>query len=382
MPWAKRYAFAVTLCVLGSLVGPVLVQAQGQEVDASSGFPIPASATPSSAKADKAGAATSAAPPAASEITATTDETTRKEAYREAIEAGLKEFRAGNWPEAIRWFEAAHQADPNARTLRGLGHAHFEYRSYVRAVDYLQQALENNRRPLTASQRRETKNVLARAKRFLVLFSVEVTPKDAEILVDGYPAEFDADGKMLLNPGVRSVVVQHPDYYTHNQQFEVLPGAGGVLRVDLTPKPIPVPEVATAPEPEVSTEQEQAIVDTTAYIPPKDPLDVPVGAWILSGTGAALLTAAAITGARASSIHSDLEKDCPGFDCPDGYDGQISAGKKYKLATNILLGTGLLSLAGGVTWWLIDWQIEETPSTVAGLVCTDEGCAATVSGKF
>jgi Flp pilus assembly protein TadD len=62
-------------------------------------------------------------------------------AYREAIEHGLAEYRAGNFAEARALFLRAHAISPNARTLRGLGIVEYELRNYAEAIVRLRQAL-------------------------------------------------------------------------------------------------------------------------------------------------------------------------------------------------------------------------------------------------
>src|SRR5262245_21535053 len=66
--------------------------------------------------------------------------------YREAIEAAVEELNAGLYEEALAQFSRAHELQPSARTLRGIGLAAYELRDYVRAVEALEASLEDPRR--------------------------------------------------------------------------------------------------------------------------------------------------------------------------------------------------------------------------------------------
>ena len=373
MTWAKKFAIALGLsvqCMMGGVVAPVCAQ------DAFPGIGTAGAddALPDAAFAGGAEAGVQEAPQVEAEPTAEEMET-----YREAITGALKEFRVGNWPESIRLFELAHEANPNARTLRGLGLAHFENRSYVKAAEYLTAALDHPKRPLTKPQRREAKRVLKRAMRYVARFKVRVTPEDADVFVDGFPATFD-DGMLLLDPGLRYVSFQKDGYYIYNRSIEVDSGPGGVLHVDLTPRPDPKP-VAEIPEPIEVPDPVDGGEAYAGYEGPPGVKPVPWQAWALGGTGAALLSVAVVTGLQASSIHSELKKDCSAT-CPSDADDRASSGNTYKTLTNVFLVGGLVSLGAGATWWLLSTQDEASDVPLATFGCTMDGCMAAVSSEF
>jgi tetratricopeptide (TPR) repeat protein len=67
-----------------------------------------------------------------------------REDYKALIKQAVQEFEAANWPEAFALFKRAHDIEPNARTLRGIGIAAYEMRDYVQSIGYLQTALGTN----------------------------------------------------------------------------------------------------------------------------------------------------------------------------------------------------------------------------------------------
>jgi tetratricopeptide (TPR) repeat protein len=73
--------------------------------------------------------------------------------YRSTLKDALAEYDANHFEEARVLFRRAHEINPNARTLRGIGMASFELRDYVAAVRTLSAALVETRKPLSAEQR-------------------------------------------------------------------------------------------------------------------------------------------------------------------------------------------------------------------------------------
>jgi hypothetical protein len=151
--------------------------------------------------------------------------------YRELIEKALQEYALGHWPEARVFFGDAHALWPNARTLRGLGMTCYEERSYVEAIGYLEQALENKTQPLTPKLSTEAKGILLQAKRFVTSALVEITPSGAKVSIDDQPAKLRPSGIVMLNPGEHSLQVSHPGYHTEHRTLHA--EAGRELRVQI-----------------------------------------------------------------------------------------------------------------------------------------------------
>jgi hypothetical protein len=110
----------------------------------------------------------------------------------------VAEYDAGHFQEARALFRQAHEKSPTARTLRGIGMCSFELRDYVEASRTLAASLRDQRRPLTAEQKRHAEALLARAHTFVGRFNVKVKPADASLFVDGHPAELEPDGMLIL----------------------------------------------------------------------------------------------------------------------------------------------------------------------------------------
>ena len=99
------------------------------------------------------------------------------------------------------------------------------------------------------------------------------------------------------------------------------------------------------------------------------------------GAGGVLLIGAGVTGLLASGVHSDLEERCPDGACtdPDWQDDRDS-GKALVVATNILLAGGLVTVAAGITYWLLTSGSEQETQVAVG--CTFDSCGAAIAQGF
>ena len=120
----------------------------------------------------------------------------------------VAEYDAGRYEEARALFRLAHEKSPTARTLRGIGMASFEMRDYVEATRALAAALRDQRRPLTADQRKHAQTLLSRAETFVGQFSLKLSPASLSVFVDGRPAMLEGDGSLLLPLGRHELSVR------------------------------------------------------------------------------------------------------------------------------------------------------------------------------
>jgi hypothetical protein len=85
--------------------------------------------------------------------------------YVEVLAVAVKQHADGEWEEAFKTFQRAHELSPNARTLRALGMVAFDLRNYDSATRYLGQALANKERALDSSMREQVTKLRAQAER-------------------------------------------------------------------------------------------------------------------------------------------------------------------------------------------------------------------------
>ena len=118
-------------------------------------------------------------------------------AYRSAIARALQEYELHNYAEAREQFRVAHELEPSARTLRGLGLTEFELRNYPESVAYLEQALASDTKPLAGEMRTETQGVLDAARGYVGELAIELRPHHATVTLDGQPLELSSEPVLL-----------------------------------------------------------------------------------------------------------------------------------------------------------------------------------------
>lgn len=161
-------------------------------------------------------------------------------AYKELIEQALSEFKHKNWPEARILFTRAHELNPNARTMRGMGIVSFEMRDYLSAVINLKAALEDTRQPLTEAQRKECEALLARARTYVGVFTVKLYPQDAQLLLDGALPTRDEEKRLLVPFGEHTLSATAPGRQDASTKLNVQGGERGEVLLTLQTESAPV----------------------------------------------------------------------------------------------------------------------------------------------
>jgi hypothetical protein len=301
--------------------------------------------------------------------------------YNSTIQQALSEYSIGNWAEAIALFERAHELQPNARTLRGLALANFEYRRYVKALHFGREALASEARPLSRKQKEELEQVVARADGFVARFSVTTVPSDATLTVDGYPAVRAPDGSVLLDPGQHELTATTDDGLSARRTVNAESGRPGKLTITLADAardeladktfPAPAAEPPTTQDVEVKPEAEQESGSS-------------IGPWVVMGAGGAVLIASAITGALTASAEQDLlDAGCDEMPCGSSQKDTLDRGKDLQLATNVLLGVGIATVAGGALWLILDSSgSDDEKDVAASATCTPGFCGGALNAKF
>jgi hypothetical protein len=298
--------------------------------------PPPAAAAPApAAPAPVETPAVEAAPPEAM----TPEE--EEKAYQQAIGQAVQEFAAGRWEEARALFKRAHQIEPNARTLRGMGMAAFELRMYVAALRELEAALRDERKPLTSEQRTQAQTLVDQSNAFVGRYQLILEPEGARPYVDAQPVQFEMGGIVLLDVGDHELRVIAEGYRPFTQQLRVDGGQNLVLRIKLEP------ETAAPAAPAA-----KATSDTgTAPPPPRDGTLHTI-AWITLAGAGAFAIGAGVFWVVGEGQYSDLQQTCE----PVCSDAQIadSGVETSDLLTNVFLGLAVASGATSAVLFVLD----------------------------
>lgn len=270
------------------------------------------------------------------------------QSYRRLIREAVGEFDGGNWAEARALFVRAHELEPSARTLRGIGMCSFELREYEDAIRYLEEALESGERPLTRRQREETELLLVRARSFIGHFVVNTVPAEAQLLVDGAPPALNENGQIVLPLGEHTFDASLEGYRSEHREVRVRGGESleVTLTLDLLPPPV-----------------------ADALVP-----DVVLALWI-AGAGVLLVDAVAIGWFVDRESELGVCRSPPdGFEC--GNEGALTDQRDAALGTFVTSTIVALGLAGaGLLVWLLD---EPSSDEETALRCGPLGCV----GRF
>lgn len=162
--------------------------------------------------------------------------------YKRVVARAVREFDAGNYPEARALFTQAHELYPNARTFLGLGLVAFELRNYGSCVEYLEAALTSNVKPLNDELRQSAQDVVGKARGMIAQLNLEVSPSAARVLLDGVPVVLGENQALILEVGDHVVEVQASGYLSERRSLSIVGGEKLQLHVVMR-------EVEAAPSP-------------------------------------------------------------------------------------------------------------------------------------
>ena len=294
-----------------------------------------------------------------------------KNDYKKIVREAIEEFSLGNWSEARALFQRAHDLNPSARTLRGLGMVAFELRNYVDAVRLLAASLEDPRNPLTLEHRKQVEELLTRARTFVGSFNIKMSPPGGELTVDDAPAQPSGGGPLLLDIGKHTLVVVKGG----DKQTRVVDVRGGEQEtLTFTPGTAAVPgsgaqkNATTAP----AASDSGARGEGGSAVP-----------YVMLGVGGALLIGAGVTGFMALGAQSDLEEKCPDRkDCAPNMKSTRSRAKTLGIVTDVLWIGGALAAGAGLIWILAGGDGEEGAGIETAAVIGPAGSGVVVRGTF
>jgi hypothetical protein len=170
--------------------------------------------------------------------------------YSKMVASAIAEYDAGRLVEARALFMRAHQLQPSARTLRGLGLVEFDLRHYAEATRLLSLALEDTRVPLTDQLKKETAALVQQSNVFVGRYRLVRSPADASLTIDGTPSPTPVGPEVVLDVGDHLLAVEAPGYRAVERRLDVKGGEKEELRFALVPNSAPTLPPPTAAEPQ------------------------------------------------------------------------------------------------------------------------------------
>jgi len=164
--------------------------------------------------------------------------------YADKADLAMEELQHGNFEEARSRFLEAHAIYPNARSLRALGKVEYELKRYLAAIQYLEQALASDVRPLTAQLRQDTEEVLRKARGYVANYRIEARPSEASIWIDGVQVQPDPQGLLPLEVGKHKIEARAKGYIASQRSVTVAGGQDETLKLVLLPQKQPAQDGA------------------------------------------------------------------------------------------------------------------------------------------
>lgn len=251
----------------------------------------------------------------------------------EQFDAGRKAYRAGDFAEAARSFEAAYVDAPNPEALRSAIVARQKAKQLARAATLV--AYGERAHPGEPTLAAASKEVLGIANAGLGSFVATCTPK-CSLVVDGQLGSIVDDTKVTvyLEPGPHKVNVEWAEKGRREFEVEAAPGSQRTETVER-----PAPPVAPAAPPVVAAAPALVALPGPSAEPARKPLPRGVfffAAGITVATGVATAVSGVLT--LGSPGKDAVRRDCAGqgTECPTYQRGQSA-----ELRTNVLLGASL-----------------------------------------
>lgn len=154
---------------------------------------------------------------------------------RELFERGVAATQAGDLESALSNFERAYALKPNRTVLYNIARTYVALGRSSGAAQALRGYLKDDGPP-NDPHRAEFEELLRQVERRLGRLSIDVSPPDATIEIDGAPATPDASGSIELATGPHVVAAEHPDFEPTFVRVTVTAGMINGVHVRLSPK--------------------------------------------------------------------------------------------------------------------------------------------------
>jgi hypothetical protein len=259
-------------------------------------------------------------------------------------------------------FERAHGLEPTARTFRTIGMAAFNQGDYVAAIQNLEAALVDRRKPLTDAQQAHVSQLLELSNQRIGRFRVRVQPEGARLLVDGKSPALSRGGELLLVPGRHELDLEAQGRDRLTRDLEVQARDRAPLELNAAEAAPPPSQLAV--ETSTSLESDSISARTTAT----SDSDGGRRTWAviaLAAGGAGLLTSG-IAAAFAVKKKSVLNSACPQRQCAPDYYDQVDSYNTLRTVSGVALGTALVG--AGVGAYLVLSGDRESDTHVAAVV--------------
>jgi len=152
--------------------------------------------------------------------------------YAKHMQNGVRLFISKDFKTALTEFEAAYRAVPNASPLINQALCHRELAAYPKVVDRLQLALSKHESSMSEEDRAAAKRTMDEARALLAYVTVEVSPANATITVDGEAATIGA-APIAVGPGEHEIAAAAPGRLATSKKISVASNERVTVKLEL-----------------------------------------------------------------------------------------------------------------------------------------------------
>ena len=293
--------------------------------------------------------------------------------YEGLIDRGVEALNAERWLEAEQLFDRAHGLRPNARTLRARGVARYQLGAYLPALRDLRAALNERVQPLTPELAQAVQALVTQTEERLCQLWPRPTPADAQLTVNGEPAEREPDGSLWLAPGRQRLRFAAQAHAPIERELSLRAGSSTELIVTLPKRPLQDATVASettrkarAPEPKAQ--------------PSAPPVQDTWPLWLAGATSAAFAGAAAGLWLAGDAEVDQVSRACAQMHCSETERTRRIAASPigtYETLTNASLAVSGAALTALGLLFFARQDAEAPPMQVAA-----DGRTVVVRGRF
>lgn len=266
----------------------------------------------------------------------------KKEQAKKHYADGQSYFDEGRFAEAEAAFQRAYDASPHPIVLLSIAESRLGQGAFAGAVRSFERYLKEEPK---AKNRAELEAKIAEIKAKPGKLAIRSQPVGATVRIDDKPVPGVTPTSVEVAPGPHNITLELEGYQPSARRIDVEYGSNEVLQFDLRP-------VEGAKISDLEGELQDQDSDALASAEDTDAgSDVPVGALVAGGVGAAGLISGVVFGLLALDAQSEFDEN-PTADTAD-------RGETYALIADVSYGVAIAGAAAAVILWVTHDSTEE-----------------------
>ncbi len=275
---------------------------------------------------------------------------------------GQEYFDAGRFVEAEAAFQRAYDASPHPIVLLSIAESRVGQGNFEGAVSAFEQYLRDNP---GATDKAKIEGRITEIKAKPGKLAIRSAPVGATVTIDGKSVAGVTPTTAELEPGVHELVLSLDGYQDMTKRIDVVYGSNEVVEFNLSPI-----EEDTVSDLE-SAIQDDTDIEVEAETESGASSDLPVGALVAGGVGAAGLISGIVFGVLALDAESDFDAN-PTADTAD-------KGEAYALVADISYGVAIAGAATAIILWVTHDSSDESIEAEKDVEVEDEWAQVSVS---